>query len=625
MSCFFRWAAACVACMALLIPVPALADIPTIIVTTPARTAQPIDRVGSKVIQLDAATLRSEGIVLVEDALQRVPSLLVSPSAGRGSQVQVRARGNEANHVLVLIDGIRVSNATTGEFDFSTLTMASIESIEVLLGPQSAIYGSDAIAGVILVTTRRGEEGAHGQVGAQVGELGTRSANATVSGASGGLHYAVNVEDFTTDGISAADADNGNPENDPFDKQSVNLRAGYEHSDFSTSVVIAQTDADYDFDGSDANGVPVDQVGNRQQTDESRIGWMIEWPAYRERLKNRLQVSRAMLDYATVSTVFGFASEYSAQTGRDALEYRGDYALNPDSNVQFGVERIAEQLETLSVGGFGSSAFDDEVSESAVYLNWLQRIGASDISIGARATDHQEYGAHATYRLTLSHRLSDDLRIRATHATGYKTPSLQELYDTTFGANSNLEPEQSVSSEVGVEFQLDEWQLALTYYDQDTEDLIRYVGVFPNARNENVGKASSHGIEFEAWRAWQRFDLSAGVTRTRASETQQGVRAQRIRVPEWAASVQGAYRFERGQVSLQMQYKDQRRDIQFSFPTRDVTLQSYTLFNLAMSYRPVQRLTISTRVDNLTDEDYAEVFGFGTRGRTALLAADWTF
>ena len=145
-----------VGCFALLSSpaiLPASADTPVIVVT-PARYAQPIEQVGSSVVRLEGEELRQRGIQFVEDALREVPSLIVSSQGARGSQVQLRARGNEANHVLVLIDGIRVGNASSGEFDLSGLGLSAVDNIEVLLGPQSTLYGSDAIGGTVNAISR---------------------------------------------------------------------------------------------------------------------------------------------------------------------------------------------------------------------------------------------------------------------------------------------------------------------------------------------------------------------------------------------------------------------------------------------------------------------------------------
>ena len=596
------------------------------IVVSPSRVPQPIHEVGSSIVLLQGEELRANGIQFVEDALLQVPSLTVSSQGARGSQVQVRVRGNEANHVLVLIDGMRVSNATTGEFDFSTLSMAAIENIEVLLGPQTTLYGSDAIGGVINITTKEGRRGIGGNVGVKAGGDGLRSVVAGINGAQNGFHYALTAEDFSTDGISSAAESNGNSEEDPFDRQSVNFKGGFRTEDFSTSLILSQTDSDFDFDGSDGlTGLAVDEDVNNQLVDSSTAAWLIKWPTMAGRLEHQIQVSTISNDYDIVSFFFGAESEFNTETDRDTAEYRGSYQLNEDNSLQFGYEAINEALKTESISSFGVSEFKDDVDQSGAYLNWLHRYQSLNVSAGVRRGEHDEFGSNSTYRLTASYQVNESYRLKAAHGTAYKAPTLQELFDTSFGGNPDLDPEESTSSEVGVEYRKNDYIASVTYFDQETDDLIRYSGSFPTGTNENVGEADSHGVELNVRKGWEDFVLDVSLSKTSASETVNGVKSDRIRVPEWAASIMGTYRYSKGRVWIQTLYRDERRDIQFTFPAQDVTLDSYTLWNIGTSYQLQEQFNISARVENLTDEEYEEVFSFGTRGRTAIVSADWVF
>lgn len=597
-----------------------------LIVISPSRVPQPVHEVGSSVVLLQGDELRANGVQFVEDALLQVPSLIISSQGARGSQVQVRARGNEANHALVLIDGIRVSNATTDEFDFSTLSMSAVENIEVLLGPQTTLYGSDAIGGVINITTKRGRRGLGGNIGVRVGQLGIRSVTAGVNGADKGFHYALTVEDYSTDGISSAAESNGNNEKDPFDRQSANFKGGYSSEKFSTSIILSKTDSDFDFDGTDGvTGLAIDEDTNNQLIEASAAAWLIEWPSYGDRLKHQIQLSTITNDYKLLSVFFDANSEFNTETDRNTMEYRGSFQINENNSLQFGHEAIDERLKTESISGFGNSNFEGEVDQSGSYLNWLNRYSALNTSLGVRRSRHDEFGSNSTYRLTTSYQLTESFRLKAAHGTAYKAPNLQELFDTSFGGNPNLDPEESKSSEAGVEYQKDDTIASLTYFDQDTDDLIRYSGSFPTGTNQNVGKANSHGVELNVRKAWEKVELDVSLSNTKATETVRGVKSKRLRVPEWAASVMTTYRYSKGRVWIQSLYRDERRDIQFTFPSQDVTLSSYTLWNIGASYQLHQQINLSARVENLTDEDYEEVFSFGTRGRTAIVSADWVF
>lgn len=597
-----------------------------VLVITPSKTLQPMHEVGSSIVRLNGHELREQGIEFVADALHTVPSLLVSSQGARGSQVQVRARGNEANHVLVLIDGVRVSNASTGEFDFASLSMEAIDNIEILLGPQSTLYGSDAIGGVINITTKKGQGDLGGNIGFRLGERDIRSVSAGVNGANEGFHYAVTVEDFATDGISSASKRNGNDELDPFEKQALNIKFGYQGDQVSSNLTVSQNEASFDFDGDDSvTGLAQDETANNQIQETGHISLQIRIPALESPVTHEFQLSRANNDYQTVSVFFGSDSEYYTETDRNQFEYRGHWQVNNQQSLQFGYEEIEDSLKTESISSFGASTFDEDVQESGLYVNWLYQHGAMNLSVGTRLTDHEEFGSHSTSRVTASYQVSEQIRYKAAYGTGYKTPSLQELFDGSFGGNTDLQPEESDSAEIGLEFTRKDYLLALTYFDQDTSNLIRYEGSYPMGINENVGEASSHGLELTMRKRWNWFDLDAAISRTRASEVNNDVRDERIRVPKWSANVQGNYRYASGRVWLQVQYRDERRDWQFTTPRQEVTLDSYTLWNVGVNHRVKKDLTLSARVDNLTNEDYEEVFSYGTRGRTTSVAANWVF
>ncbi len=591
---------------------------PPLIVITPSKVAQPVDEVGSTVYKLDIPDLIDRGIYFVEDALREIPSVIASGYGARGSQLSIRLRGNEANHVLVLIDGVRVANAATGEYDLSNLSLFGIQSIEILEGPQSTLYGSDAIAGVINITTVKGAEGMHGSILGQAAKRGEYTAAALIQGGKNAVRYAVSVEDFKTDGISSAAEVNGNSEPDAFDRQGVRIRAGYETEAFSLDLSAGKTDSGFDFDGSDpVTGLPRDELLNHQEVSIDETSLSLTVPG---RLKHRLQLSHAGYDYHSQSMLFGSLSPYDADTTRNSLGYDLNFRLDVRNLLQFGIERVDEELETAS----NFSSFDGDASLKGAYFNWLYSNEALNLSLGGRGNDHDAFGQYSTWRLTASYALNDDWRLRGAAGTGFKTPSLQELYDNTFGANPDLQPEESDSLELGLEYHRDRYRMSLVLFDQNTDNLIRSTGTWPNARNENVGKARSKGAELAVKSAWENLLLDFSVSKVDAEETNQGVTKKRLRIPEWSADARITYQHDKGQLWLEAQYRDERNDYNWT-TSSDVVLESYTLWNLGSTIHSGQNLTLSARVDNLRNEVYEEVYGYGVPDRTIRLSARWTF
>ena len=587
------------------------------IVISASRIEQSMHEVGSSITVLSADELIERGISFVGDAFREVPSLAVSSQGPRGSLTQVRVRGNEANHVLVLVDGMRVSNAGTGEFDFSNMHLDGIERIEVLLGPQSTLYGSDAAAGVINVITRKGEGAFGGQVHAATGSLNTRSGSVQVFGGDQGWHYAVSANRYLTDGISAAAEKNGNSEKDGHESNGVKIKTGYDADKFSTWLTYNQSSSDYDFDGSDfATGMAVDETDNHQTTDTGAASWAISFPLLDGRLSNQLQLSRSQYDYNSYSIFFGSGSNYRTETDRDSIEYQGSYQIDDNHSLQFGIDKTDDALLV--------STFDREASVRGTYLQWSGDFDATNFTLGGRSDDHDEFNRHTTYRATASHQLDSNWRLRTAYGTGFKAPSLQELYDTNFSGNPNLKPEESSSLELGIEYRHDNYHTSATLFNQKTTNLIRSVGFWPNATMQNVDDADSRGLELNTGISWQQTELSAALTWLDANETVASVERERYRVPKLSAHVTGSYFYSKGRIWAEARYQGEKRDLNWALQ-QDVMLDAYWLFNLGASYEVSDDLSLSARIDNLFDEEYEEIYSYGTLGRTATVSLDVRF
>ncbi len=603
---------------------PSLADIPVFqldeIVVTASRVPQPANQTGATIIVLKADELRERGLLFVSDALQEIPALMVSGQGTRGSLTQLRVRGNEANHVLVLVDGMRMANASTGELDLANLGLDDVDTIEVLLGPQSTLYGSDAMAGVISITTLKGRTGFSGWAQAGLGSLGTRTAAARLSGGNDGWHYRVAASNLVTDGISSASEANGNSERDGFDKRALSLKAGYDDPRFQAWLDYRRDEARVEFDSDDfMTGMAVDAPDNRQKSRVDGLAWNLSVPLLEGRMDNHLRIANTRNNQDIYSVFFGSGSTYVTETERETVEYQGSYRLSNRHRLQFGAEHYDE---SLLAEGFGT--FERGVSQTGLHVQWLATLGRLDLALGGRRDDHELFGQHDTYRLTANYRIDDRLRVRAAHGTGFKAPSLQELFDTGYGGNPALEPEETRSSEIGLEYRTRRHHAAVTLFDQDTDNLIRYVGVYPTGVNENVDQASSRGVELSLGTVLGPWRLETGLTHVQADETRDGITRDRQRVPEWSGNLLASYFHDHGRAWAQAVYRGDRRDLNFA-TQQDVRLDSYWLLNVGASYTLSDTLTLTGRIDNLTDESYEEVYSYGTAGRTGMVTLDWRF
>ena len=590
-------------------------EVPSIVVSA-SRMEQSFHEVGSSIVVLDADELIERGISFIGDAFREVPSLNMITQGPRGSMNQLRIRGNEANHVLVLVDGVRVSSAATGEFDFANMHLAGIDRIEVLLGPQSTLYGSDAAAGVINIISRKGSEGFTGESELSIDSLDSQSGSVYLSGGKEGWHYAVTTSRFITEGISAADEDNGNTEKDAHDSSDIKIKTGYDAEKYKTWLVYNKNKSDYEFDGDDFfTGLAVDALDHTQTIETENASWIISAPILNNRLDNRLQISNTQYDYSSYS----YGSDYLTQTDRSSIEYQGNYKLNDNHYLHFGAEHVQDDL---LVEGF--STFDRDTSITGTYLQWSGKFASTDITLGMRSDNHDEFGRHNTYRATASHQLNKHWRLRAAIGTGFKAPSLQELYDIGSGGNPDLKPEESESTELGIEYTNNAYSASATVFDQDTTNLIRYVGSFPTGILENVDDADSRGVELNLGYLWPQAELTTAISWIDATETVAGIESQRYRIPEWSANIIASYFITRGRAWAEAQYQDDRRDLNWAL-SQDVTLDAYWLFNLGLSLDLSKEIKLTARIDNLLDENYEEIFSYGTRGRTSTISLNWRF
>ncbi len=588
---------------------------PLTIVISAARVEQSIENVGSSVTVLEIDKLQRRGVQFMADALAEVPSLVVSSQGPRGSKTQIRVRGNEANHVLVLVDGVRVSNASDGEYDFANMSLDAVEKVEVLLGPQSTLYGSDAIAGVISITTRKGGRGLNGHVQANFGSFNTKSGFAQITDGEQGWHYALTASHYKTDGISAAAENNGNTEKDGYDSEAVHFKGGYDGTDFQTWVALWNAYSRIDFDDQDySTGLAIDNLTNRQWIKESARTWVLAKPLLNGRFQNQIQLGSIQYDYKSYS-----GGDYTARTDRDSFTYQGNYKATDTQSIQFGLEQVLENLVLDTPYDFG-----EKLKNRGLYAQWLTTIGRTDLSIGTRSDKHQEFGQHQTYRATANYHLDDAWRIRAAYGTGFKAPSLIELYKLDWGGNPGLKPEQSSSVEVGTNYKRHNTDASVTVFRQALDNLIRSVGVWPNSQLENVDTALSHGVELLVNQKWNKFDLKATVTKLRSTESVDGVTSKRLRVPDLLGNLETNYFYDHGHVWAKADYRGERRDSNFA-TYEDVTLQAYWLFEIGTRYELDKNLSLSARIENLTDRDYEEVYSYGTRGRTVTATVDWRF
>lgn len=599
---------------------------------TAYRTAMPEQKVGASTVSLDADSLLRQGIDVVADALAQAPSISVSSSGGPGSLTQIRIRGQEADHTLVLLDGIRINDPTTGFVDFANLRMDGISKIEIVYGPQSMVYGGDALAGVVNIITEAADDGVSGSVSTQYGSNDTYGYDASIAGGYTSENVRVYgtalLNHYDTDGISAASEQRGNTESDPYQSDTAHVKVGLDIGQTKLWAVYHKGKNVVDFDTDDySTGLVQDEPDGFRNVQERHSTYQLVGVSQHFDENSKIQLTYLTTDddvhtesYSAWSTPAGM-SPYDSRGQRERIDGFVHLQFTDAQSIQFGVNL---QEESVSTSYFMEQTSDTE----GAYIQWLGDFNALNLSLGIRQDDDDSFGNFTTYRATFSYQLTDSWRVISSYGTGFKAPSLFELYD--FGGNPDLEPEESESMDIAAEYQTDGMNLHIGLFQQDTDNLIRSIGSYPNSQMQNVDKSTAKGAEL-TWAANLAHDILLNTSYTYIDAVEKtnnsGIitESDALRVPDnqfhidvsWLAN-------EQWELWGRFDWVDSRTDYNWYFESYP-ELDTYTLVGLGANYTPLESLLIQLTMDNALDEEYESVQGFGTLGRTITVKVRYSF
>ncbi len=611
------------------------------VVVTATRIPTRADAVTAAVTVISGATLRERGVRTVADALRETLGATVVETSGPGSQTSLFLRGGESDYVKVLLDGVPL-NQPGGAYTFAHLTTDDVERIEIVRGPASVLYGSDAVAGVIQIFTRTGLGGGIPRVDAEagVGSHGTSRVGGTVTGGTARLGYSLGFSRFAADGLF--------PINSDYQNTTITTRVRMT-PDARTDAAVTVRHVDgvfhYPTDGAgrivDANQVATD----RGPAIAVEVGRHVT-----QRLETRLLLgttdSDGKLDDdpdAPGDTTLIFHSRDRVR--RRSAELRANWQAAPAAVITAGVAvedarlRHGDACQFYSRGAFfdcSGAPMDRTRSTHAVFFQWLAdggRTRSVSANVGARLEDNRQFGTFATWRAGAAWRLDGATRLRAAAGTGFKEPTFFEAYATGFViGNPNLRPERSFSWEGAIEHTVPGTNLSLsvTYFDQRFSNLVVYD--FTRTPNYvNIAAAQSAGAEVAMdWTSRNGLAVSLAYTYLDTRVLDGGgdptfaTGKRLIRRPGNAAAVRLASRVgRRGTATLGARFVGDRDDLDFStFPAARVTLHPYTRVQAALGYAVLQGrgwrpgLTLQAQVENLFGDTGREIANFPVRGRT---------
>jgi len=632
----------------LLVPpwTPAVADaggspvleLEPMVVTATGRPT-PLARVATSVTVISAGEIARRQLRTLADALSGVPGLRLVPLGGPGQQTSAFLRGASSSHTLVLIDGVRANDPSspTGAFDFAGVSLDNVERIEVVRGPLSTLYGSDAIGGVVQVVSRRGTGPASLGAGAEGGSDHLASMTLEGSAATSTLDGSFGASAHRTSGDSVTPArlrDGAREERDAFTDRTLAGRLGWAAADrLELGLTGRWTDNETELDPG-AGEDPDARIHQRAAYLRGEA---------RATLADGRWESALALDHARHNRRNRNDPQSPSDTWersrfegeRTALRWQNDLTLPPGQVLTAGLEVGRERADGRSqvdLGGFPLSARTDaHATNRAVFLQDAFEAGNAVQGVfGVRLDDHEDFGAQATWRIAAAHTVpATGTRLTAGVGTGFKAPSLDQLYGVTvsgfgvFRGNPNLDPERSLGWEAGLEQPLGEGRhsVAVTYFASRVQDLIA-LAVLPggNSTLENRDQARISGAEVSlAARPSAALALSVAYTYTDARD---GDDERLLRRPRHQLTTRADWQASpRATLTVTATYVDDWEDVdRVSFER--VLPPGYGLLDLGLRYALTPRATLLARVTNALDQSHEPASGFAGPDRAIIVGVE---
>lgn len=589
------------------------------IVVSATGTPTPAREIASSVTVITAKDIEQQQRRTLPQALATVPGLNIVQTGGPGGLTSVFMRGTNSNHVKVLIDGIEANDPSTPNrsFDFGSMLTDDIERIEVLRGPQSGLYGANAMGGVISITTKRGEGPPKATARVEAGSHGTFNQSAGFSGGDDRFNYAFNVAHFRTDATDVTPPNLVPPGRrinpNAFDNYSYSGRIGVALSDTVTLNWVGRYQGGqlrYTGDtGFPSRPAPYRSLQNYAQ---AFTRGEIVWDPFGGRFVNTFGIAYTNQDRATrtangTTGILGRPSENLGE--RTKLDWRGNLELAKGHNLLMGLQYERERLDTASLTASNGN--------KAAYLEYQGNFQDRYFLAANIRHDHDDsYGGHTTYRIAPAVIIpGTETKLKASYGTAFKAPTLSELFSDSrpafnFYGNPNLSPEESRGWDIGFEQPLFAKRFAFgaTWFQNDIENLITTNAT--RTSYANVGKAETKGVEaFAALEISPQFRIRADYTFTLAKD--EIAHQELLRRPRHKASTTAVWTpTDKLTLSATLLYVGPWVDGNRDFSVSRMRANGATLVNLAAEYKATDKVTVFGRIDNLFDKRWENPVGF---------------
>ena len=572
------------------------------IVVTASRTIQSVDEVLASVTVISREQLEQRQTSSVVEALNGLAGIQFTNSGGAGKATSLFMRGTNSDHVLVLIDGVKVGSATLGTAAFQHISVDQIDHIEVVRGPRSSLYGSEAIGGVIQIFTRNGKHGSHKSAHRSVGAHDYHGGGVSVSERFEGTWISFSGDVQRTDGINAK-AGATETDRDGYRRKSASFRIGHQlTNNLELEFHTLHAEGENEFDGSFQ-----DQTDFLQQVTGGIVRWDVNdaW-----QLTGRVGISKDETENGKSGV---FASLFDTQ--RISRSLQSDYQLTDDQLVTLGYDFQDDQI--TSDGVFTETSRRNE----GLFAQYLLEMGSWSLQASGRHDSNEQFGGYETGSVAVGYLANNGVMVSLSHGTAYKAPTFNELFFPGFG-NPDLDPEESKTTELGFSGTLQQVNWSANFYRTSVDELIAFVFTPPSTfAPVNVAEATLSGIELQASTRVSGWDINSQVTFLDAKNEDDGAnhgnqlnrRARRSlrmdadrQIGKWQV---GGSLFARGKAYNDVENNDR--------------IGGFVTLDLRAAYRLTPELKLQGKLNNAFDKKYRTVSTFNQDGANLMFTLRW--
>ncbi|MXZ79938.1 MAG: TonB-dependent receptor [Gammaproteobacteria bacterium] len=586
------------------------------IVITASRVAETADETMAPVTVIDREQIDRSGSRTVNEIISRVPGLSVTNNGGLGKESGVFLRGTASRHVLVLIDGVRIGSATLGTAPLRHIPLSVVEKIEVVRGPRSSLYGSEAIGGVIQIFTRRSANGFRPQLTVSAGSHDTHEVEAGISGRNGGNWYSVHASGIETEGFNACNGKNSScrdsafpngydPDRDGYRNRSLNLRGGVQLServDLSSGLTLSDSDTEFD-------GRSQDESESRVRTLFVKSGWSVT---------DSLHGSLTLSESVDQSDNFIDGSFYSRfDTTRRQASWLNEWGLG-NHRVVSGIDFIRDQVDGVIRRFGGTTNYNVKERDNTGYFASLRStLDPVDLEASVRLDENEQYGNKTTGGLAFGTDFSAGWRLIVSYGTAFKAPTFNDLYWPGW-ESPNLRPEESKSGDVGLSFKGKNSEVSINVYRTKIENLIAWAPIEPGGpwAPSNVDRAKISGVEIGFQTTFENLDLSGSLTFQEPLNDSGGNQGKLLRRrPKTLGFVEVSQDFDPWTTSLILRYQGKSYDD----AANRTPVNGFGLVDVRLARALGQDWSVEFKLNNLFDKEYETVRGYNQDGRNFLL------